>query len=100
LPEKNELPKTTYEAKHIVCPMGLEVEKIHACKNDCILYHGEENVKLTECPECGVSRYRRRNDGSDEDKRHGAPRKVIWYFPIIPRLKHLFATAKDAQLLS
>jgi len=100
LPEGNELPKTTYEAKQIVCPMGLEVEKIDACKNDCILYHGKENEKLTECPECGVSRYKRRNDGGDEDKRHGAPWKVVWYFPIIPRLKRLFATAKDAQLLS
>jgi hypothetical protein len=99
-PERNQLPKTTYEAKQIVCPMGLEVEKIHACKNDCILYHGKENSKLTQCPECGVSRYKRRNDGGDEDKRHGAPRKVVWYFPIVPRLKRLFATAKDAQLLS
>ena len=96
LPEGNELPKTTYEAKQIVCPMGLEVEKIDACKNDCILYHGKENEKLTECPECGVSRYKRRNDGGDEDKRHGAPWKVVWYFPIIPHLKRLFATAKDA----
>jgi hypothetical protein len=25
LPENNELPSTTYEAKHIVCPLGLEV---------------------------------------------------------------------------
>ena len=25
---------------------------------------------------------------------------MAWYFPIIPRLKRLFATAKDAQLLS
>jgi hypothetical protein len=55
LHEGNELPKTTYEAKQIVCPMGLEVEKIDACKNDYILYHGKENAKLTECPECGVS---------------------------------------------
>jgi hypothetical protein len=100
LPERNELPKTTYEAKQIVCPRGLEVKKIDACKNDCILYRGEENAKLTECPECGVSRHKRRNDEGDEDKRHGAPRKVIWYFPIIPCLKRLFATAKDAQLLS
>jgi Zn ribbon nucleic-acid-binding protein len=99
LPERNELPKTTYEAKQIVCPMGLEVEKIHACKNDCILYRGD-NAELTECPECGTSRYKRRNDRGDEDKRHGAPQKVAWYFPIIPRLKRLFATAKDAQLLS
>jgi hypothetical protein len=95
LPEGNELPKTTYEAKQIVCPMGLEVEKIHACKNDCVLFRGK-NAKLTECPECGTSRYKRRNDGGDDKKKHGAPRKVAWYFPIIPRLKCLFATAKDA----
>src|SRR5512143_2612230 len=31
LPEGNKLPETTYEAKKIVCPLGLEVHKIHAC---------------------------------------------------------------------
>jgi hypothetical protein len=30
LPENNELPSTTYEAKQTVCPLGLEVQKIHA----------------------------------------------------------------------
>jgi len=33
LPKDNELPATTYEAKQVVCPMGLEIEKIHACPN-------------------------------------------------------------------
>ena len=36
LPEGNELPSTTYEAKKVVCPLGLEVQKIHACPNDCV----------------------------------------------------------------
>jgi hypothetical protein len=40
LPQGNAVPETVYEAKHIICPLGLEVEKIYACKNDCILYHG------------------------------------------------------------
>ena len=39
LPEGNTLPKITYEAKKVVCPLGLEAQKIHACPNDCILYH-------------------------------------------------------------
>jgi hypothetical protein len=30
LPENNELPLTTYEVKQTVCPLGLEVQKIHA----------------------------------------------------------------------
>ena len=47
LPEGNTLPETTYEAKKVVCPLGLEAQKIHACPNDCILYRGEyENLDL------------------------------------------------------
>jgi len=37
LPKDNELPSTMYEVKQLVCPLGLEVQKIHACPNDCIL---------------------------------------------------------------
>ena len=29
LPKDNELPESTYEAKKAVCPLGLEVQKIH-----------------------------------------------------------------------
>ena len=36
LPKDNKLPVTTYEAKQLVCPLGLEVQKIHACPNDFI----------------------------------------------------------------
>jgi hypothetical protein len=38
LPEGNELSASMYEAKRVVCPLGLEVENIHECPNDCILY--------------------------------------------------------------
>ena len=41
LPKDNELPESTYEAKKAVCPLGLEVQKIHACPNDCIIYRCE-----------------------------------------------------------
>ena len=37
LPEGNTLPATTYEAKKVICPLGLEAQMIHACPNDCIL---------------------------------------------------------------
>ena len=56
-PEGNQIPRTTYEAKKIVCLMGLKFEKIHACKNDCILFYGD-NVALTKCPKCGTSHYK------------------------------------------
>jgi hypothetical protein len=41
LPKDNELPTSMYEAKKNVYPLGLEVQKIHACPNDCNLYHGD-----------------------------------------------------------
>jgi hypothetical protein len=40
LPQGNAVPETVYEAKQIICPMDLEVDKIHVYKNDCILYRG------------------------------------------------------------
>jgi hypothetical protein len=102
LPNDNELPTSMYEAKKIVCPLGLEVQKIHACPNDCILYRGDyEN--LTECPICTALRYKIRgddpSDAEGEPPRKRVPAKVMSYAPIIPRLKHLFWCKEHAKLL-
>jgi hypothetical protein len=94
LPEVNKLPSTTYEAKNVVCPLGLQVQKIHACPSDCILYHGDENENLDASSVCGVEWNKiRQNDTGDvgrETAKKKIPAKVIWYFPIVPRLKRLF----------
>ena len=102
LPKGNVLPLSTYEAKKVICPLGLEVEKIYTCKQHCILYCGKDYADLTRCPVCGTPWYKCRKDRGDQEvpsKRNGAPEKVVWYFPIIPRLKHLFANRKEAELL-
>ena len=57
LPKDNELPDITYEAKKVLCPLGLEVQKIHACPNDSILYRGAYE-DLNACPVCGAFRYK------------------------------------------
>jgi len=98
LPDNNELPCTTYQAKKLICPMGLKIEKIHACPNDCVLYRGEYEA-MHVCPKCGVSRYKRKDQDSDEGNQGRAPSKAVWYFPILPRFKRLFANPKDAKLL-
>ena len=102
LPKDNELPDSTYAAKKVVCPLGLEVEKIHACPNDCILYRGAYK-DLNACPVCGALRYKiRRDDPGDVDgepPRKKVPAKVMWYAPIIPRLKRLFRNEEHAKLM-
>nr|AAL77145.1 Putative TNP-like transposable element [Oryza sativa Japonica Group]AAP52250.1 transposon protein, putative, CACTA, En/Spm sub-class [Oryza sativa Japonica Group] len=99
----NKLPETTYEAKKIVCPLGLEVHKIHACPNDCILYRGEEYENLEACPVCKALRYKIRQDDPGEVDgqltKKRIPAKVMWYFPIIPRLKRLFRNKGNARML-
>ncbi|XP_037433594.1 uncharacterized protein LOC119300812, partial [Triticum dicoccoides] len=102
LPKDNELPESTYESKKVVCPLGLEVQKIHACPNDCILYRGEYE-DLNACPVCGALRYKvnRDNPGDVEGERprKKIPAKVMWYAPIIPRLKRLFQSKEHAKAM-
>ncbi len=103
LPEGNKLPETMYEAKNIVCPLGLEVQKIHACSNYCILYHGEEYENLEACPVCKALRYKiRRDDPGEVDgqlTKKRIPAKVMWYFPIIPQLRCLFRNKGNARMM-
>ncbi|GKD92224.1 hypothetical protein Tco_1372061, partial [Tanacetum coccineum] len=42
LPDDNALPISTYQAKKLMCPMDLEIERIDACPNDCMLYRGDD----------------------------------------------------------
>ncbi|KAK1641941.1 hypothetical protein QYE76_059746 [Lolium multiflorum] len=100
--ERLQFDKITYEAKKLVYPLGLDVQKIHACPNDCILYRGKyENEN--KCPICGALRYKIRRDDPDDVKgeppRKRVPAKVMWYAPIIPRLKRLFRNKEHAKLL-
>ena len=113
LPEGNQLAEFVYEAKKIICPLGLEIEKIHACNYSCVLFHGDY-ADLDMCPKCGYDRYKRIKDCGDNnvddgdepmkirDKKkvnRGGPVRVAWYFCIIPRLKRMFSTKKETQHL-
>jgi hypothetical protein len=102
LPQCNTVLVTVYEAKQIICMLGLGAEKIHACKNDCILYRGDEYKDLEKCPIYGLDQFYCRKDDSDDEnynRRNGRAKKVFWYFPTIPHLKRLFANKKGSELL-
>jgi hypothetical protein len=59
LPEGNQMAESVYEAKKIICPLGIEVEKIYACKNSCVLFHGDY-ADLDKCPNCGYDWHKRK----------------------------------------
>ncbi|CAM8877143.1 unnamed protein product [Rhodiola kirilowii] len=94
LPEENTLPNHSYEAKKIMCPMGIEYKKIHACPNDCILYRNTYK-DMDECPMCKSSRYKLNKESKNGSK--DTPSKVLWYLPPIPRFQRLFANSEDSN---
>ncbi|WVZ05731.1 hypothetical protein V8G54_019077 [Vigna mungo] len=99
LPENNTPPIRNYEAKFFLCPMGLEYQKIHVCPNDCVLYI-KEFASPKYCPTCGLSRFKKKSNRNTADEGNGgAPAKVMWYLPIIPRFKRMFSVKEDAKNL-
>ena len=79
LPKENTLPKSYYQAKKILCPMGMEYQKIHACLNDCILYR-HKFQEMHKCPRCRVSRYKVKDDdecSNDENSKKDPPSEGV-----------------------
>jgi len=87
----NILPTHNYDAKKILCSMGMEYKRIHACSNDCILYR-KEFKGLKKCLKYGLSRYNGKNNNEDKDglEKDGPALKVVWYLPIMLKLKRFF----------
>jgi hypothetical protein len=96
LPEGHCVPNTLEKVQSVVQELGLDYQKIHACENDCILFW-KENEKLDTCPTCGESRWKddgaaKGDDTSDTGgtRKKCVPRKILRYFPLIPRLQRLY----------
>ena len=97
LPTPNECPTSTYEAKKILCTLGMKYEKIHACRNDCCLFR-KELSDANVCPSCGMSRWKIPKNSKKEVK--NVPVKVMWYFSPIPRFEGMFRSKETSKLLT
>ncbi|KAM3265643.1 hypothetical protein P3L10_002637 [Capsicum annuum] len=92
LPEDNLLVDSYYQTKKLVCSLDLSVEKIDCCESGCMLYW-EDHKHLTFCKFYGEERYKHRVGSR---KRKLVPYKRMYYFPLIPRLKRLYASHTTA----
>ncbi|XP_050215350.1 uncharacterized protein LOC126666401 [Mercurialis annua] len=93
-------PHNSYEAKKYMRDLGLNYNKIHACKNDCILYR-KNYANAESCHVCGCSRWKSNEDKTDIEKSKAVkgkkiPNKVLRHFPLIPRLQRLYMSSKLA----
>nr|GEX04838.1 hypothetical protein [Tanacetum cinerariifolium] len=87
-----KLPPSYYAIKKTFKTIGLGYELIHACEHDCCLFRGDDNKDLDFCPVCNTSRWK---DSNTPGKK--VPKKVLRYFPIIPRLQRLYKSSHTAK---
>jgi hypothetical protein len=86
----SELPKSYNEAMKYLKELGLGYENIHVCKNNCVLFRNV-NAKMNECLVCKESRWK------DETGSKRVPHKVLRHFPLLPRLKRIFASKQISE---
>jgi len=89
LPKDNKVPTNTYYTKKLISPLTMGVEKIHACRNHCVVYRGNDYRDMDNCPKCGASRYKTNKDcieeecvasvpkGKNERRPNKRPRRVV-----------------------
>lgn len=93
--------------------------EVLARTDNCILYQ-KEHQDAVRCPRCKRSRYRRNNDCDADDgvkntkkgrkkKRSSiaedsddskVPTLVMWYLPVVDRIRRLFANPRDATMMT
>jgi hypothetical protein len=76
LPKDNKVPANTYYAKKLISPLTMGVEKIHACRNHCILYRGDDYRDFDSYPKCAASRYKTNKDYTNEECVASVPKRI------------------------
>ncbi|GJV38449.1 zinc finger, PHD-type containing protein [Tanacetum coccineum] len=90
--KRYKLPPSYYAIKKTFNTIGLGYESIHACVYDCFLFWGDNNKDVHFCLVCKTSRWKDSNT-----PRKKVPKKVLCYFPIIPRLQRLYKSSHTAK---
>lgn len=83
-PKGNSCLADLEEVKNMLADLGLEVQKIDDCVNNCMLYYKETEAE-DECPHYYEPRYQAASTSSKQKNRF-IPRKVLRYFPLGPHL--------------
>ncbi|KAL6211513.1 hypothetical protein ACLB2K_016737 [Fragaria x ananassa] len=80
---------------NMLADLGLEVQKIDTCVNNCMLYYKEKEAE-DECPHCYKPKYKTTSTLSKQ-KNRPIPKNVLHYFPLGPRLQRLYMSSHTAK---
>ncbi|XP_048489971.1 uncharacterized protein LOC125491934 [Beta vulgaris subsp. vulgaris] len=94
IPNNNQMSTTFYDTKKVLKGLQLPHEKIHACRNGCMLFW-KGDAHLMKCSLlCECDRYKKTPKGKL------IPEKVLTYFPIKSRLQRLYATKNISEKMT
>jgi hypothetical protein len=95
LPSNHKMPKDMHQSKKLLSALGIEYEKIDACKDNCMVFN-KEHKDETKCLKCGRSRFIGVVDKHSEKVMTKVAHKQLCYMPLTPRMKWLFISKKTA----
>ncbi|KAK4391462.1 hypothetical protein Sango_1924000 [Sesamum angolense] len=78
----------------MVRDLGLPIEKIHACKNGCMLYW-KDDIDMEYCKFCGDPTYKPTRDRNPLRKKFLYA--ILRYFSLTPRLQRLYGSPTTAE---
>jgi len=93
-PSGNLIPKDFYKAKKLVSKLGLTAKKIDCCVDGCMLFYTDEEIQLKKCKFCHKPCFQIQEVGRGKYKE--VPIKRMYYLPLIPRLKRLYASMSSS----
>lgn len=79
LPSYNDFSSSMYEVNKSLNWVDMGYENIHACLNDCILYHNQYDNQ-NKCLICKESRWKW--NANETNVKNRCPAKVFWYFSL------------------
>lgn len=81
LPQDNLVPDNFYSTKKLLRGMGLPVEKIDCCPNNCMIYWRADS-ELVSCKFCNTSRFKDTSRESGRCKNKNVAAMKTYYFPL------------------
>ncbi|XP_073133532.1 uncharacterized protein [Henckelia pumila] len=94
LPGENCMTESFYSTKKLIRGLGLPIDKIDCCNNNCMIYWRDDS-ELQECRFCTHPRFKPSSYRGVKKKK--VPWKRMYYFPLTPRLQRLNASIETAK---
>jgi hypothetical protein len=86
----------TCTSKKMLSALGMEYEKIDACKDNCMLFYKDHKNEI-KCFKCGKSRFIEVVNKDGEKVTTKVAHKQLRYMSLMPQMKWLFLSNKTAR---